>query len=145
VQSEGCAPIVRAFEKGTRFAEPVADAHTIASGLRVPAAVGDFMILDAVRESGGTGVAVEEDRILGWMRQGIAAEGISFCPESAACIGAAEKLAASGWLRPDERIVLFNCAGSQKYPHLARLELPVIREPAKVDWDQVASCRAAAP
>ncbi len=137
VQSDGCAPIVRAFERGERFAEPVADAHTVASGLRVPVAVGDFMILDAVRESGGTAVAVEEDRIIDWMRQGIAAEGISFCPESAACIGAAEKLAASGWLRPDERVVLFNCAGSQKYPHVARLDLPVIRDPAKVDWDRL--------
>jgi threonine synthase len=141
VESDGVATIVRAFDKGARFAEPVADAHTVASGLRVPVAVGDFMILDAVRESGGTAVAVEEDRILGWMRQGIAAEGISFCPESAACIGAAEKLATSGWLRPDERIVFFNCAGSQKYPHLARLDLPIIREPAKVDWEWVKASR----
>jgi threonine synthase len=138
VQSDGCCPIVRAFEQGSRFAEPFADAATVASGLRVPAAVGDFMILDAVRESGGTAIAVEEERIIPWMRQGIAAEGISFCPESAACIGAAEKLAASGWLAPEERIVLFNCAASQKYPHLAKLDLPVIEDPGKVDWDRVA-------
>ncbi len=141
VQSDGCAPIVRAFDKGERFAEPIADAHTVASGLRVPVAVGDFMILDAVRESGGTAVAVEEDRIIDWMRQGIAAEGISFCPESAACIGAAEQLAASGWLRPDERVVLFNCAGSQKYPHVVALDLPVIRDPAGVDWDSIKADR----
>ena len=137
VQSDGCCPIVRAFEQGSRFAEPFADAATVASGLRVPAAVGDFMILDAVRESGGTAIAVEEERIIPWMRQGIAAEGISFCPESAACIGAAEKLAASGWLAPDERVVLFNCAASQKYPHLARLDLPVIDDPDKVDWNRL--------
>jgi threonine synthase len=137
VQSEGCAPIVRAFDRGERFAEPFADAATVASGLRVPAAVGDFMILDAVRESGGTAVAVEEDRIIPWMRQGVAAEGISFCPESAACIGAAERLAASGWLKPDEQVILFNCAASQKYPHVVPLDLPVIRDPGRVDWDRV--------
>jgi threonine synthase len=138
VQSDGCCPIVRAFEQGSRFAEPFAGAATVASGLRVPAAVGDFMILDAVRESGGTAIAVEEERIVPWMRQGIAAEGIGFCPESAACIGAAEKLAASGWLAPEERIVLFNCAASQKYPHLAKLDLPVIDDPDHVDWNRLA-------
>ena len=113
VQSAGCAPIVRAFERGERFAEPFPGAATVASGLRVPVAVGDFMILDAVRESGGTAVAVEEARIIPWMRRGIAAEGISFCPESAACIVAAEKLAATCWLKPDEQIILFNCAGAE--------------------------------
>ncbi len=138
VQSAGCAPIIRAFERGERFAEPFAGAQTVASGLRVPVAVGDFMILDAVRQSGGTAVAVEEGRIVSWMKQGTAAEGISFCPESAACIGAAEKLAASGWLKPDEQIVLFNCAGSQKYPHIVPLDLPVIHDPAAVDWSSLA-------
>jgi threonine synthase len=138
VQSDGCCPIVRAFEQGARFAEPFVGATTVASGLRVPAAVGDFMILDAVRESGGTAIAVEEERIIPWMRQGIAAEGIGFCPESAACIGAAEMLAASGWLGPDERIVLFNCAASQKYPHVAKLDLPVIADPSNVDWNRLA-------
>jgi threonine synthase len=137
VQSDGCAPIVRAFERGERFAEPFVEAKTVASGLRVPAAVGDFMILDAVRESDGTAIAVEEDRIIAWMRQGIAAEGIGFCPESAACIGAAENLAASGWLKPDERIVLFNCAASQKYPHVVKLDLPVIHDADNVDWDRL--------
>ncbi len=137
VQSAGCAPIVRAFDRGERFAEPFPNAATVASGLRVPVAVGDFMILDAVRESGGSAVAVEEARIIPWMRRGIAAEGISFCPESAACIVAAEKLAASGWLKPEEHIVLFNCAGALKYPHLVPLDLPVIVDPAAVDWDRM--------
>src|SRR5258708_749865 len=68
-QSEGCAPIVRAFEAGRRFAEPFPDAHTVASGLRVPAAVGDFMMLDAIRASGGCAVAGREDRIVGWMKR----------------------------------------------------------------------------
>ena len=69
-QSDGCAPIVRAFEAGARFAEPFPNAHTIASGLRVPAAVGDFMMLDAIRASGGCAVAGREERILYWMRRG---------------------------------------------------------------------------
>ncbi|HEV2969991.1 MAG TPA: threonine synthase [Pirellulales bacterium] len=137
VQSNGCCPIVRAFESGERFAEPFAGAATVASGLRVPAAVGDFMILDAVRASGGTAVAVEEGRIVEWMRRGIAAEGISFCPESAACIGAAEKLAASGWLGADEQVLLFNCGAAQKYPHVTPFDLPVIRDPGAVDWERL--------
>jgi threonine synthase len=107
--------------------------------LRVPAAVGDFMILDAVRASGGTAIAVEEGRIVEWMRRGIAAEGISFCPESAACIGAAEKLAASGWLGAGEQVLLFNCGAAQKYPHVTPLDLPVIRDPGKMDWQRLKS------
>ncbi|HEY8746845.1 MAG TPA: threonine synthase [Tepidisphaeraceae bacterium] len=135
VQSEGCAPIIRAFKKGERFAEPFPNAQTVASGLRVPVAVGDFMILDAVRASGGTAIAVEEDRIIDWMRLGTAREGISFCPESATCIGAAQSLAKSGWIKPDENVVIFNCGAGQKYPHVVPLNLPGIANPSSVDWD----------
>src|SRR5579884_1213974 len=81
-QSEGCAPIVRAFEAGQRFAEPFPNAHTIASGLRVPAAVGDFMMLDAICASGGLAVAGREGRILEWMRRVASREGIAVCPEA---------------------------------------------------------------
>jgi threonine synthase len=137
VQSEGCHPIVRAFENGERFAEPFPNAFTIASGLRVPVAVGDFMILDAVRASGGTAVAVDEDRIVDWMRLGCSKEGISFCPESATCIGAAEFLTHTGWIRPEENVVIFNCGAAQKYPHTVHLDLPVIENPAELDWDRL--------
>src|SRR5205085_9284994 len=82
-QSDGCAPIVRAFEKGERFAEPFANAQTIASGLRVPQAVGDFMMIDAIRASGGTAIAGREETITHWMREACRLEGISLCPESA--------------------------------------------------------------
>src|SRR5207253_3744371 len=82
-QSDGCAPIVRAFEAGQRFAEPFAGAHTIASGLRVPAAVGDFMMLDAIRASGGWAVAGRETSIRDWMRRVSRSEGIAICPETA--------------------------------------------------------------
>ena len=96
VQSDGCAPIARAFDAGERFAQPFPNASTIASGLRVPVAVGDFMILDAVRDSGGCAVSAEEARIPEWMALGAAATGLSICPETAACIGALERLAAEG-------------------------------------------------
>ena len=85
-QSDGCAPIVRAFAAGARFAEPFPNAHTIASGLRVPAAVGDFMMLDAVRESGGCAIAGREGRIVERMKQAASLEGILVCPETAVCL-----------------------------------------------------------
>src|SRR5947208_2130490 len=91
-QSDGCAPIVRAFEAGQRFAELFPDAHTVASGLRVPAAVGDFMMLDAIRESGGCAIAGKEERIVEWMRRVIGKEGVSICPETAVCFDCLEQL-----------------------------------------------------
>lgn len=139
VQSEGCCPIVRAFEQNQRHADPFPNAATVASGLRVPVAVGDFMILDAVRESRGTAVAVEESRILHWMKLGTQAEGISFCPESATCIAAADHLARTGWIRPDEHVLLFNCGAGQKYPHLVPLTLPRIKNPSSIDWHELAA------
>lgn len=137
VQSDGCAPIVRAFETGQRFAEPWKDARTIASGIRVPAAVGDFMILDAVRDSGGLALAVPEEKIGGWMRQAVESEGISVCPEAAACVGALETLARRGWIRPDERVVIFNTGGAQKYPEAISCQLPTIDRSQPLDWERI--------
>ena len=134
VQSEGCCPIVRAFEAGERFAEPQVNAETVAAGIRVPAAVGDFMILDALRESQGCAVSVEESRISDWMSMANRLEGISVGPESAACVGAAQKLLASGWLQPDEQVVLFNCGGARKYLELIRCELPKLSLKHEPDW-----------
>jgi threonine synthase len=139
VQSNGCAPIVRAYESGNRFAEPVSPAATIASGIRVPAAIGDFMILDAVRESHGTAVAVDETRIIDWMKLGMSSEGISTCPESATCIGAAIDLKERGWLTPDDRIVIYNCGAAQKYVDVTPLNLPRITSSDFKDWDFIAS------
>jgi threonine synthase len=135
VQSTGCAPIATAFAAGSRFAEPFANAATIASGIRVPAAVGDFMILDAVRQSQGTALAVEESRIREWMRMAAASEGIAVCPETAACIGALEQLTQSGWIRPDERVVVFNTGAAQKYVEALACELPRLDIRQPVDWD----------
>jgi threonine synthase len=138
VQSDGCAPIVRAFNAGERFAPLFENAATIASGLRVPVAVGDFMILDAIRASGGTAIACDETKIVGWMRRACAAEGIAFCPESAACMAATAELAKTGWIKPDEQVVVFNCGAAQKYPHVLPLVLPEIRVGEPLDWDFIA-------
>ncbi len=135
VQSTGCAPIATAFAAGSRFAEPFANAATIASGIRVPAAVGDFMILDAVRESQGTALAVEESRIREWMQLAAASEGIAVCPETAACIGALEQLTRSGWIRPEERVVVFNTGAAQKYVEALACELPRLDITQPIDWD----------
>ena len=106
-QSDGCAPIATAFEKGERFAQRFENASTIASGIRVPAAVGDFMILDAVRQSGGAALAAPEADIPKWMRLASAQEGIALCPETAVCLGALEVLLGRGVIRKDERILVF--------------------------------------
>ena len=138
VQSNGCAPIVRAYESGSRFAEPFAHAATVASGIRVPAAVGDFMILDAVRASGGRAIAVEEGRLREWLETACRDEGLSICPEAAACVGALEQLSAEGWIKPDERVVLFNTGAAQKYPEAIAVDLPRIVKDQPIDWDRLA-------
>jgi len=137
VQSDGCAPIVRAFDQGERFAEPFAGAQTVASGIRVPAAVGDFMILDAVRASGGRAVSVSEARIGEWMALGMRSEGLAICPETAACIGALERLRAENWIGADEQVVIFNTGAAQKYPEAMQVELPRIADPAAIDWERI--------
>ncbi|NND03692.1 MAG: pyridoxal-phosphate dependent enzyme, partial [Acidimicrobiia bacterium] len=134
-QAAGCAPIVTAFEAGARFAEPFPNPVTAASGLRVPAAVGDFMILDAVRESGGAAIAASEDRLLWWAQRASALEGISICPEAGACIAALEQMAARAAVTPDERIVIFNTGAAQKYVEVIRTELPELTTP--VDWNRL--------
>jgi threonine synthase len=138
-QSDGCAPIVRAFEKGERFAEPFANAHTVASGLRVPAAVGDFMMLDAIQASGGCAISGIEGRIVEWMRLGMSLEGISFCPETAVCLDCLEKLVAEGKVRKDEEAVIFNTGAAQKYPETVPLKLPRIEKERVVDYRALAS------
>jgi len=136
-QSDGCAPIARAFEQGERFAAKFDNAQTIASGVRVPVAVGDFMILDAVRASGGTAVAVPERVIEPWMRKSIALEGLSICPETAVCLGALEMLLARGDIKRGERIVVFNTGAAQKYPEAVHEEIPLLDIRRPIDWAQI--------
>ena len=137
VQSDGCCPIVRAFDKGERFAEPFNNPVTMACGLRVPAAVGDFMILDAVRESAGCAIAVEEGRIREWMELAVSSEGIPVCPEAAACVGALMKLVDDKWIQPHERVVIFNTGGAQKYVEAISSTLPKLDISKPIDWDTI--------
>jgi len=116
VQAEGCAPIVKAWEDGVDHAPRWEDAHTFAAGIRVPQALGDFLILRAVRESGGFAIAVADDAIAKAWREVAAEEGLLLCPETAAAYAAYQKALAQGRVRPDERVVLFNCASGLKYP-----------------------------
>jgi threonine synthase len=115
VQASGCAPIVRAFEEGKRFAEEFPDAATTASGLRVPKAIGDFLILDALRESGGTAVAVTDAELIAATREIGAAEGVFCAPEGAACLPALRKLMETGEVSMDDTVVLFNTGSGVKY------------------------------
>jgi threonine synthase len=136
-QSDGCAPIATAFQQGERFAKKFESAATIASGIRVPAAVGDFMILDAVRESGGIALATAEADIPKWMKLASASEGISFCPETAVCLGALERLLSEGKICARERVVIFNTGAAQKYPEAVQETLPHIDITKPIDWDSI--------
>ena len=115
VQAEGCAPVVRAFEEGNRFADEFENASTVASGLRVPKAVGDFLILDALRASKGAAVAVSDAELLAAVGEIGAAEGLFVAPEGAACLPALRKLLERGQVREGERVVLFNTGAGVKY------------------------------
>jgi threonine synthase len=115
VQSEGCAPIVHAFETGRRHADEFPNAATVASGLRVPKAIGDFLILDALRASGGTAVAVSDEELLAAVKEIGAAEGLFVAPEGAACLPALQKLIERGDVNRGERVVLFNTGAGVKY------------------------------
>jgi threonine synthase len=116
VQAEGCAPMVRAFEAGEEFAERWEHPATIATGIRVPKAVGDFLILRAVRESGGAALAVSEEAILKGVEDAAHDDGFLLCPEGGAVLAAWRLARERGLVGPDERVLLFNCANGNKYP-----------------------------
>ena len=133
VQSSGCAPMVRAFEAGLEHAEPWENAATVAAGIRVPGALGDFLILRAVRESGGFAVAVSDESIIAARDRAASEFGFLMCPEGAATLAAYLQEVAGGRIRPDESVVLFNCASGLKYPMPgaeARLDC---KEPLDID------------
>ena len=121
VQASGCAPMVRAYEAGVEHAERWDNAHTIASGIRVPQAIGDFLILRAVRESGGFAIAVSDEAITQALDEAAREEGLLLCPESAATYAAYKQSLADGRVKKSEQALLFNCATGLKYP------LPPIR------------------
>ncbi len=115
VQAEGCAPIVKAFAAGATTGADVPDAHTVAAGLRVPKAVGDFIMLDILRKSGGTAVSVSDDELIAAVKEIGSAEGIFAAPEGAACLPALKKLLDRGEVDREERVVLFNTGTGVKY------------------------------
>jgi threonine synthase len=116
VQAAGCAPIVRAYDAGMEHAPRWEDAQTIAAGIRVPQAIGDFLVLRAVRESGGFAIAVTDEAITAAIDEVARAEGLLLCPEGAATYAALQQSRADGRIRRDERALLFNCATGLKYP-----------------------------
>jgi len=124
VQAEGCQPVVRAFEENEPRSRFYENAHTVAAGLRVPKPLGDFLVLQAVRESGGTAMAVSDDEMLEAGVQLASDEGIYAAPEGAACVSAAQKLLASGFLQPTDRIVLYNTGSGLKYPEAYSTRFP---------------------
>src|SRR6185295_9261360 len=108
VQAEGCAPIVRAFAAGANAGADIPDAHTVAAGLRVPRAIGDFIMLDILRTSKGNAISVTDDELIAAVKEIGSSEGIFAAPEGAACLPALKKLIADGEVDRGERIVLFN-------------------------------------
>ncbi|HUO28708.1 MAG TPA: threonine synthase, partial [Bryobacteraceae bacterium] len=124
VQVEGCQPVVRAFERGEARTEFWEHAATVAAGLRVPKPLGDFLVLDAVRASGGTAIAVSDQELLDAGIQLARDEGIFAAPEGAACIAALQKLLASGFLQADERIVIYNTGSGLKYLEVYATRFP---------------------
>jgi threonine synthase len=126
VQAEGCAPIVRAFAAGQRHADPIEDAHTVASGLRVPVAIGDYLILEAIRESGGTAVTVTDEELQAGMAELAAQEGVFTAPEAAAVVAALPKLRETGALRREDRVLLLLTGAGMKYAELVNAMLPEV-------------------
>ncbi|MGB7036264.1 MAG: pyridoxal-phosphate dependent enzyme, partial [Xanthobacteraceae bacterium] len=116
VQASGCAPMVRAYEEGVEHAARWENAQTIASGIRVPQAIGDFLILRAVRESGGFAVAVSDEAIAAALEEAAREEGFLLCPEGAATYAAYKQSLADGRVKRGEQVLLFNCATGLKYP-----------------------------
>lgn len=125
VQAAGCAPIVKAFDENKASAEPWQNAQTIASGLRVPQAVADFLMLQAIRESAGTALSVSDAEMLAEIPRAGKAEGIFFCPEGAACVAALRRLIVSGWIKPDDDVLIFNTASGLKYLDVIPRNFPV--------------------
>ncbi|MGA8117341.1 MAG: threonine synthase [Actinocatenispora sp.] len=126
VQAEGCAPIVRAFEAGLADSEPFPNASTVAFGITVPKALGDFLVLEAVRETGGTAIAVSDVALLAEQRALAEQDGAFICPEGAACMAAARLLRESGWLAQDDRVVVLNTGTGLKYPETVQVDVPTL-------------------
>jgi threonine synthase len=116
VQAAGCAPIVTAFERGARETDPWPDASTVAFGLTVPQPLGDALVLEAIRATEGTAIAVTDDQLLASQHQAARSEGTWVCPEGAACFAAVERLRAAGWFAESDEVLVVNTGAGLKYP-----------------------------
>jgi threonine synthase len=132
VQAAGCPPIVDAFRAGLEESTLVEGTHTLAFGINVPKALGDFLILRGVRESGGTAIAVTDDAILDELANLAAAEGTWICPEGAACMAAVRELRESGWIGEHEQVVVLNTGAGLKYPETVSIDVPVLPKDGQV-------------
>jgi len=137
VQAEGCSPIVKAYEEGREESVFFENAQTVASGLRVPKALGDFLVLKAARESGGKCIAVSDEEIMSCVGEMARLEGIFPCPEGAATLAALKRLVAEGWVDRDERVVLFNTGSGLKYTDLFQVKAPVADPRKPFDYSQL--------
>jgi threonine synthase len=126
VQATGCAPIVAAFQRGAAESEPFPDARTVAFGINVPKALGDFLVLNAVYGTDGTAVAVTDEALLGAQGELARAEGAFVCPEGAACFAAVAQLREDGWLTGAEQVVVLNTGTGTKYPDTVPMNVPVL-------------------
>jgi threonine synthase len=124
VQASGCAPIVEAFQKKAAESEFFPNSKTIAFGINVPKALGDFLVLESIYETGGSAVAVEDAEILEAVLELARSEGCFICPEGAAVFAALKKLRAGGWIKPDETAVILNTGAGIKYPDTLNFDLP---------------------
>jgi threonine synthase len=126
----GCAPIVEAFAEGAKESRPFPDARTVAFGITVPKALGDFLVLESLYATGGTAVAVTDEDLLDAQRKVAELEGAFICPEGAACFAAVDRLRESGWLAGGEEVVVLNTGAGIKYPETIEIGAPLL---AKTD------------
>jgi len=126
VQASGCAPIVRAWEEGAAESRRWENAATIAFGVTVPKPLGDFLVLDAVRQTGGCAIAVDDEQTLAAQARVAALEGAFVCPEGAACFAAVEQLRKDTWISEDDEVVVFNTGAGTKYPDMVSVHAPVV-------------------
>lgn len=132
VQAEGCSPIVKAFKEGKTESEFFEGAQTLAGGIRVPKAIGDFLVLEAIYKSKGTAVSVSDEEIKNAVKKVALTEGLFICPEGAAAVAAAYKLLRSGFLTSEEKVVILNTGSGLKYPELVDVELPILEKDSEI-------------
>lgn len=136
VQAEGCAPIVKAWQEGKSYADPWENASTVAFGINVAKAIGDFLILDAIKQTEGCAVSVSDETILNELRTVADLEGAFVCPEGAAAFAAARHLRKDGWIQKGERVVVLNTGMGIKYPNTVNVEPPVLQKGQRITNEQ---------